>query len=104
MMIDTIQKNFTMYDSDDVLKSRTEKPNRAALFQKYAADYLMTMRSVYYNGCLYTYKNRCYRPEQEPEVMLMRYFQQRQMPLKSSDISNILAHVKAYSLMDGQKF
>lgn len=103
-MIDTIQKRFTMYDSDDVLKTSKEKPSRAALFQKYAADYLMSMRSVYYNGCLYTYRSKCYRPEQEPEVTLMRYFQHKQIPLKSSDIGNILAHVKAYSLMDGQKF
>jgi P4 family phage/plasmid primase-like protien len=82
----------------------TEKPSRAALFQKLAADYLMTVRSVYYNGCLYTYRGKCYRPEQEPEVMLLRWFQKKQIPLKTSDISNILAHVKAYSLMDANKF
>jgi hypothetical protein len=103
-MIDTIHKNFTMYNSEDVLKTKPEKPSPAAFFQKHAADYLMTMRSVYYNGCLYTYRNKCYRPEQEPEVILMRYFQQKQIALKSSDVSNILAHVKAYSLMDAQKF
>jgi putative DNA primase/helicase len=100
MILDTIQEDFTTYSSDDVLK----KPSRAELLQKLAADYLMSMRSVYYNGCLYTYRNKCYRPEQEPEVVLLRYFQQRQIPLKTSDISNILAHVKAYSLMDAQKF
>ena len=103
-MFDTIQKGLAMYNSSDVSKIKTERPSRAALFQKYAADYLMTMRSVYYNGCLYTYRDKCYRPEQEPEVMLLRWFQMKEIPLTSSDITNILAHVKAFSLMDAHKF
>src|SRR2546423_11754801 len=103
-MLETMQKVFPTYNSNHDSKKPQDKPNSAVFFQKLAADFLLDVRSVYYNGCLYTYRDKCYRPEQEPEVMLLRWFQKKQVPLKSSDINNILAQVKAYALMDANKY